>query len=435
MGNMKQLKVLMLGWEFPPKVSGGLGTACKGIATALSKNSYINLTFVTPTLPVLKKHKGIKFEHAEEKKIVKTTYYDKTTKLPIKLIKIESELRPYKYPVKKVIEVSSFKEKTDRVYKKTKVTSIELKGGYGPDFYEEVYDYSVLAQSIIDKNEFDIIHAHDWMTFQAGIAAKKISGKPLVLHFHSTDFDRSPTQRNESIYDVEQWGIHEADAIIAVSHYEKEKILKRYSSAKNKIHVVHNAVSKDFLKPAFKLKKEKDEHWVTFIGRLTEQKAPFDFIEAARVILRRIPKVKFIMAGDGDLFEEIKNKIYEYRLRDKILLTGFLNENEVAGLLEKSDVYIMPSVAEPFGIAALEAALANVPVIVTENAGVKEILTQTISVESGDVHAIADRVTWLINEPWYANGVRKANTETISELTWENSTTKIIDVYKLLCEF
>lgn len=424
----------MLGWEFPPKMSGGLGTACRGLANALVSRKNTELIFVVPSLPVKVKRKGLKLVHAEESTTIKTTYYDKKTRLPIQIIRIESELHPYKLPTQKIIKVDSYRESTERVYQHTKIKTVKLKGGYGPDLYEEVYDYTILAQSIADKHDFDLIHAHDWMTFQAGIAAKKISGKPLILHVHSTDFDRSPSHPNPQIHDIEQWGLHEADKIIAVSNYAKKVLLDKYSVWENKIEVIHNAIGKQLLKPKFSIQKVKKEKWVSFIGRITEQKGPWDFIEMARIVLRRVPNTRFILAGDGDQLAAIKHKILEYRLQDKIITPGFLNESEVSGLLSKSDAFVMPSVSEPFGIAALEAALANVAIVVSENSGVKEVLPNAITVKPGDFYALADRITWLLTEPWYADGVRDANLEVLNELTWDNTAIKIEDIYTSLVD-
>jgi glycosyltransferase involved in cell wall biosynthesis len=277
--------------------------------------------------------------------------------------------------------------------------------------------------------EFDIIHAHDWLTYPAGISAKNISGKPLVVHVHATEFDRSGDNVNQPVYDIERYGMEAADLVITVSNLTRQVVIERYGIPENKVITVHNAVEPVNRPELEGVQKKVKEKIVTFLGRVTYQKGPDYFVEAAYKVLQKDPNVRFVMAGSGDLFHRMVRRIARLKMGTRFHFTGFLSGAEVDRMFAMSDVYVMPSVSEPFGISPLEAMRSNVPVVISKQSGVAEVLRHAVKVDFWDIDAMADAIYGILNY----DGLRKmfvsyGKTE-VDNLKWDNAALKIIDVY------
>ncbi len=305
-----------------------------------------------------------------------------------------------------------------------------FSGKYGANLLEEVSRYALIASAVASKKEFDIIHAHDWLTYPAGIAAKKVSGKPLVVHIHATEFDRTGENVNTLIFEIEKEGMMEADRVIAVSNLTRQICIDKYGIPEDKIFTVHNAVEpveKELDRLGQRAVKEKV---VTFMGRITFQKGPEYFIEAAKKVLEKDPNVRFVMAGQGDMFNKMIKRVARLKMADKFHFTGFLKGEEVDRMLAISDVFVMPSVSEPFGIVPLEAMRSNVPVVISKQSGVSEILKHAIKVDFWDVHALADAIYGLLNYPAVSTMFRTYGKEEVDSLKWENAAEKVKQVYQ-----
>ncbi|MFH1637526.1 MAG: glycosyltransferase family 4 protein [Candidatus Woesearchaeota archaeon] len=341
------MRILMFGWEFPPYYSGGLGTACYGMTKGLSKFG-VEVTFVIP-----------KFLGELKAKYVKLV-----SSIPIKnirLIGVNSTIMPY---------VSSAGYSSEVSYRYGKVLGGKMAEVYGRDLFNDVQIYSKNARLIAAAEEFDIIHCHDWLTFQAGIEAKAVSGKKLIVQVHATEFDRTANHPNQYIYDIEKAGMNAADKVIAVSHYTKNIIVEKYGIDPEKISVVHNAVEAEEHPQNFII--EKKDKVVLFLGRITIQKGPEYFIYAAKRILEKMPDVKFIMAGSGDMLPRMIELAAELGISDKVFFTGAVRGPEVDKLYRMADVFVMPSVSEPFGITPLESMIRDTPVVISKQSGVSE---------------------------------------------------------------
>ena len=240
---------------------------------------------------------------------------------------------------------------------------------------EEVARYAMIGAQVAKENEgkFDVIHAHDWLTYYAGIAAKRVSGKPLVVHMHATEYDRSGENVNQVVYDIERSGMAAADKVIAVSNLTRKIVIEKYNINPDKVVTVHNAVRFADGNKVFEERGISDKI-VTFLGRITYQKGPDYFVEAAAKVLQKVPNVHFVMAGSGDLFNHVVKRVAKLGIADRFHFTGFLKGDEVHRMFDMSDVYVMPSVSEPFGISPLEAMKSNVPVIISKQSGVAEVL-------------------------------------------------------------
>src|SRR3989344_1543327 len=321
------MKVLMFGWEFPPMSSGGLGTACHGLTKGLS-NKGIEITFVVPYSAGMNDSDFVKLKSA-------------SNIASLKIRKVDSIIKPY------------MTSEGYSTYIRKKPAGIEKI--YGSTLFDEVYRYTLAAEKIAEEEEFDIIHCHDWMTFGAGLAAKRKKGRPLVLHMHATEFDRTGGHVNQYVYDIERFGMQKADRIIAVSNFTKNKIIDHYGIPEKKIRVVHNAVdfSHHYYDESFEI--NKSDRIVLFLGRITLQKGPDYFLQAAKKVLEKEKNVKFIIAGSGDMEAHIIEKSAEMGLAGKVLFAGFLNPDEVEKAFKMADIYVMLSVSEPFGITPLEA--------------------------------------------------------------------------------
>ena len=392
------MKVLMFGWEFPPHIAGGLGTACYGLTRGLAKND-VEVIF---TVPKAYGDEDQRFTHIVNASDVELSicgelstsieereFWDKMT-----FIHIDSNMVPYISPEEFEVEQSKYKSRIESnevvdgeadVWKERYAFS----GKYGANLMEEVARYAMIGAQVAKENEgkFDVIHAHDWLTYYAGIAAKRVSGKPLVVHMHATEYDRSGENVNQVVYDIERSGMAAADKVIAVSNLTRKIVIEKYNINPDKVVTVHNAVRFADGNKVFEERGISDKI-VTFLGRITYQKGPDYFVEAAAKVLQKVPNVHFVMAGSGDLFNHVVKRVAKLGIADRFHFTGFLKGDEVHRMFDMSDVYVMPSVSEPFGISPLEAMKSNVPVIISKQSGVAEVLEYALKVDYWDVDEI-----------------------------------------------
>jgi len=306
---------------------------------------------------------------------------------------------------------------------------VDFSGRYDTNLMDEIYKYSVVAAVIAEENDFDIIHAHDWLAYPAGIAAMEVSGKPLVIHVHATDFDRSGGSVNPDVYRIEKNGMDAASKIITVSNLTRDIVINKYNINPDKVETVYNAVEPVKIAEDCIIKKGFDEKVVTFLGRITMQKGPEYFIEAAYKVLQVMDNVRFVMAGSGDMMEKMMRRAAALKITDRFHFTGFLKGSDVFTMLDMSDVYIMPSVSEPFGISPLEAMQSNVPVIISKQSGVAEILTHAVKTDFWDIDAMADAIYGILNYPALSNMFIKNGKEEVIRLKWDNSARHVRDIY------
>ncbi|RPJ09484.1 MAG: glycosyltransferase family 1 protein [Spirochaetaceae bacterium] len=278
--------------------------------------------------------------------------------------------------------------------------------------------------------DFDVIHAHDWLTMLAGLGAKRASGKPLILHIHATEYDRSGDNINSNIFNIEKYGMEQADRIIAVSYYTKNIITTKYGIDPHKVTVVHNAVEKNTQLSRLGIRKNLEEKYVLFLGRVTMQKGPDYFIEAANLVLQKNANVRFIMAGSGDMMPRLIERAAALKITDRFHFTGFLNNRaQVERMYAMSDLYVMPSVSEPFGITAFEALLYDVPIILSKQSGVSEVLRGAMKVDFWDVPKLASAiVTLLENEQLASEMVENCKNE-IQSIHWNTAAQKLKNIY------
>jgi len=421
------MKVLMFGWEFPPHISGGLGTACLGLTTAMA-NEAINILFVVPKVfgdePIGKSSLIGASDISISTKSEYYCHYEQN----IRTIAVNSLLSPY-------LSALSYKQKYDNEITNS-VDTVHVKfnfsGTYGESLLEEVERYALVATKISRTAEFDIIHCHDWLTYKAGIAASAISGKPLVIHVHATEFDRSGENVNQHVYAIEKAGMEAANCVITVSDFTASIVHERYGVPKNKIRTVHNGVD-------FKARETNDkkidqikEHFITFLGRITSQKGPSYFIDAASKILEKDKSFRFVMAGSGDLLESIIQKVNDLDLSSFFLFPGFVKGDEVQKVYAQSDVFVMPSVSEPFGIVPLEAMKQGVPVVISKQSGVSEVIKHAIKVDFWDVDALADAIYGLIKYPGVSKVMKGNAVEEVDTISWKKAAKKVKIVYESL---
>ena len=405
------MKVLMLGWEFPPFNTGGLGTACYGLTKALVKN-HVDVTFVLPKAPYkIKSH-------------VNLIIADKEVK--IKKIIVPALLIPYS---------------GEQTYTK-EIMEFERIGGdsslYGKDLFQEVVRYKYLIKQLYINGllgDFDIIHAHDWMTYLAAVELKRLSNKPLIVQVHATEFDRNGGRSgNNKVHEIESFGIHNADLVVAVSNFTKNRIVKRYLVDPNKVFVVHNAVDfKDYnINENFEIKKT--DKVVLFLGRITLQKGPDYFVEAAKLVSQVMPNVKFVVVGSGDMEAQILKRIAQLRLSSRFLFAGFLRGRDVDRAYKMADVYVMPSVSEPFGITPLEAMRNGTPVIISKQSGVSEVINHCLKVDFWDVQELANKIIAVLKYKALNDTLKKHGSLEVQNFTWNRPAKKIISLYKMLLE-
>ena len=427
----------MFGWEFPPHIAGGLGTACYGMTRGLARND-VEVIFVMPKASGDEDERFVKVVNASD---VEARYCDSKIEgaddimRKISFIHIDSNMVPYISPE----EFETYREGYERTGKKfwekegdSWTQRYTFSGKYGANLMEEVARYAVVAAEVARQLEgqFDVIHAHDWLTYFAGIAAKRVSGKPLVVHMHATSFDRSSSDNIDTrVYAIERAGMAAADRVIAVSNLTRNIVIEKYDIPAEKVVTVHNAVR--FAEKENELpERGVDDKIITFLGRITFQKGPDYFVEAAAKVLKRVPNVRFVMAGSGDMMNHVIRRVARLGIADRFHFTGFLKGDDVHKMFQLSDVYIMPSVSEPFGISPLEAMRANVPSIISKQSGVAEVLDYAVKVDYWDVDAMADAIYGFVKYPALAKMFAEKGLEEVTGLKWNNAAAKIKTVYE-----
>jgi len=424
------MKILMFGWEFPPHITGGLGTASYGIVKGLLKQN-ADVTFVVPKA-YGDEDKDIKIVNASDISLNIFDEHFKEHQKNLQYIEINSRLVPYYSPEEYYRLLNAKENFVENIGSTVYSKNYEFSGKYGDNILEEVKRYALIASEIVHKDNFDIIHAHDWLAYEAGIAAKKISGAPLVVHMHATEFDRSGEHVNQVVYEIEKRGMEAADLVIAVSNLTRNIVINKYGIHPDKVKVIHNAVE-PIDKTAFaNEKKSVKEKIVTFLGRVTFQKGPDYFVEAAHKVLQRDDNVRFVMAGSGDMLNKVIRRVAELRIANKFHFTGFLKGEDVDRMFALSDVYVMPSVSEPFGISPLEAMRSNVPVIISKQSGVSEILKHALKVDFWDIDAMSDYIYGLLHYEGLSKMFKKYGKTEVDNLKWENAAKKLFGFYKEL---
>ncbi len=394
------MNILMFGWEFPPFISGGLGTACAGLTKGLDAVGGVHTTFVLPAVAgssAAGAGPGALSYRAGSGEFVNA----------IRFIEIDAAAPPDSAAAAKP--------------RRSSYSGASLTG--------EAMRYAASAARMLGTvDDFDVIHAHDWLTYLAGVHAKKVTGKPLVVHVHSTEFDRSGETYNKEIYKIERFGMDMADRIVAVSNYTRDVIIARYEQHPDKVVTIYNATDKHLVtRPARPDAVQRP--LVTFLGRITYQKGPEYFIEAARIVLQRNQNVSFVMAGDGDLLPRMKSLVAALGIADHFSFPGFIDAAGVAELFARSDVYVMPSVSEPFGIAALEAINAHVPTIISSNCGLAELVDSVIKIAPDDCEAIAEAILTLVDDPAYAQRLAAGASGELRKVSWDESAGSLKGLY------
>ena len=418
----------MFGWEFPPHISGGLGTACFGLTKGLMKHD-VEVLFVVPKAYGDENQEAVRLINASDISIdFKDSKYEEYWRR-ITYMEIGSNLIPYVGPeeFKRMIEASEMEALSaeDAILSK----NFEFSGKYGADLMDEVKRYALVASAVAATNDFDVIHAHDWLTYSAGIAAKSVSGKPLVVHMHATEFDRSGENVNQNVYDIERHGMEVADRVMAVSNLTRNIVIEKYGINPDKVFTVYNAVEPSD-KPNLQYQRGVREKVVTFLGRVTFQKGPDYFVEAARKVLDKDSNVRFVMAGSGDMLNKTIKRVAELKMGERFHFAGFLKGDDVDRMFGLSDVFVMPSVSEPFGIVPLEAMRSNVPVVISKQSGVAEILVHALKVDFWDVDALADSIYGLLHYEGLSKMFKQYGKVEVDNLKWENAAIKVKEVYE-----
>mgnify|MGYP000038618123 CR=1 FL=1 len=417
------MKALMFGWEFPPHILGGLGTASYGLTKGMWECGDMDITFVIPR------------PHGDEDKHFANIIG--ASQVPVAWRDVNYDYVDQR--IGKVMSPELYFRLRDHIYadfnymRTNDLGCIEFSGRYPDNLLEEINNYSICAGVIARTIDCDVIHSHDWLTYPAGIHAKQVTGKPLVIHVHATDFDRSRGNVNPTVFAIEKDGMNNADHIITVSNLTRQTVIEKYGIDPAKVTTVHNAVtplSQELLD--IKANKSPKEKVVTFLGRITMQKGPEYFVEAAAKVLKNHEKkhdVRFVMAGSGDMMDKMILLAAERGIADRFHFPGFQKGKQVYEMLAASDVYIMPSVSEPFGISPLEAMQMGVPSIISKQSGCAEILTNVIKTDYWDIDAMADAIHSIVSYPAMYEQLREDGLAEVNRITWDKAGQKVIDIY------
>lgn len=421
-----------MGWEFPPLINGGLGVACLGLSRALAK--HVDLRVIVPraapdagyddfTLTGLNCVKPKDFLVSEDD--YRYESFAEIERVPI-------HLDPYASDESQTYGERRLKPKEMIEFSKTTQDQLDLfKSGemYGDDLGTKVVEYSKVCAKLAMLSDFDVVHAHDWITFLAGVEVKKATGKPLVIHVHASQYDRAGADARGWIYDIEKYGMEQADRIIPVSLYTGKICAGHYGIDPDKIRPVHNGA--DPVKP-FRTPKPFPEALVLFLGRLTAQKGPEFFLDIAATVLKTNKNVRFVMAGSGEKMKPLLESTAFRGLGGYLHITGFLNKAKVNELLSMTDVYCMPSVSEPFGLSALEAAQFGIPAVISKQSGVAEVLKGALKADFWDTERMAGHINALLTDKELRERVVQQAALDIEASTWDAAAEKVIKVYEEL---
>ncbi len=415
----------MLGWEFPPVINGGLGIACHDLCIALSE--YARVTMIIPKSNpdfIVKNLELLGLNNIDANSLKQVTHqYDSKTFEDVHFI--PANINPY-YTEFADLRSSKYIKNVRLNESGEEVDVFDIDDLYGGDVIEKVTLFGKLAARVALTREFDVIHAHDWMTMLAGMEIKRVTGKPLVVHIHSLEIDRGGVHSRGWVYDTEKRGMEYADLLMPVSNFTGDIIHKYYGISYDKIATVHNGI-----RPvnAFRTKKPFDESMVLFVGRLTRQKGPEFFVEIASKVLEYCPDVRFVMAGTGEGFKSLIDRSSYKHIGTRFHLTGFLNLEKVRRLLSMTDVYCMPSVSEPFGLSAVEAVQFGVPCVISKQSGVSEVLRGSLKFDFWDTNRAADYIINLIGNKVLKDKVVSDAYDDLQHISWDFSARKVIEHY------
>ena len=420
---MKKItKVLMFGWEFPPYCSGGVGTACYGLTRHMALEG-AKITLVVPKiqgemhhffLNIVDGEKVLNLK-CEKKDLDEGKTYSKDHLQSV--VEEQSLLSPY-------LNEKEYQKRLSNLSSKSKCE-------YGNSLINEVERFSKVGKFVAVDCDYDVIHAHDWMTCLAALEAKKRTNLPLVIHVHTTEYDRNPGKEDQAIVDIERTSFNQADRVVAVSQQTKEGLVNHYGVNESKVDVIYNAVEKGdtvkFDRETHFLRKKKV---ILFLGRITSQKGPMEFINAAEEVIKKVSDVRFVMAGDGDMAVQIIDETKKRKINDYFYFTGHLRTAEREKLYSLSDLYVMPSISEPFGITPLEVMKYNIPIILSENVGAKEVIDGAITYS--DSKMLPGLIVKVLEDKKFRNSVIKNYGKSLDKISWQESAKKVLKLYRNL---
>lgn len=433
------MRVLFLTWEFPPFISGGMGMACYGLVKSLLDKG-VEVDMLLPTTEdvvfTLRRPNDVDdlpFTFLDPKKRTSSQadlIYRSHIRERLRMLGLSESPETYLAEGIEYEKVMEFMEKLyhSGFYPGAEEVRIHLSGE--ENLFKKVKEYTVRALKYFSWLDCDVIHANDWLTYPAAIALRNLLGKKLATHIHATEFDRAGGPGDERIHKIEYAGLTSADLVITVSQYTMQMLVDRYAVTPRKVRVVHNAYSLSSMMP--QRQRLFKEPVVLFLGRVTIQKGPDYFLEVAHRVVERHPKVRFIMAGSGDMFTRIIRGSAAKRLKDRMLFTGFLDREKVEKILAVTDIYVLTSVSEPFGIAPLEAMANGAVAIVSKQSGVSEVVQNAYKVDFWDVEKATDIIVNLLENPEKREQLAKAGQEEAMAIGWHCAAEKVMDIYREL---
>jgi glycogen(starch) synthase len=468
------MRILMLGWEFPPFIAGGLGVACYGLTRALDKQGH-EITFILPKQVDRSQSSHVKLltpgefaQRSGSQMVIShggagptagaagggggaaggywTPGFEHTRFIGIPA-SFSSPYPAFSSPNFVRLSdgtilpqwVTNPEQATDPALQSVDLQQVAMQigagqsqagHGYGSDLIGDSERYARLVVALARSEQFDVIHAHDWLTYPAGLALARVTRKPLVVHVHSTEFDRSGTNVNQRIYDIERAGMQGADRVLAVSMFTKSICVRRYAVTPGKIDVIYNGIERESQQPQEGSQIDSTDKLVLFLGRITMQKGPEYFIAAAKRVLEKTPNVKFVVAGSGDMALRMVELAANMGIGHKVLFTGFLRGADVERVFQMADCYVMPSVSEPFGLAALEAIHHDVPVIVSKTSGVSEVLQHVLKVDFWDIDEMANKIVAVLRHPPLSQTLREHGNIELHRLTWDVAAERCVRAYQ-----
>lgn len=404
------MRVLTFGWEFPPSKNGGLGVACYGLTRELLHNG-VEVIFVLPKTQ--ETIGGAQFRFADDERLLKVRQTDVS-------------LFPYAQSSGRVNVIVGY----DKVGKAIIGSRTIL---------EEVHRFADQASMIAQEEEFDVIHAHDWTSYLAGVAAKIASGKKLILHVHATSFDQAASDNvDPSIYKIEKEAFEMADTVVTVSQFTKDIVVNKHHVPADKVVVIHNGCDThepERLPPTLSELKRQGKKIVLFHGRISIQKGVDHFVRAARRVVDADPNVIFVISGWGDMINQVIEQVGAMGLSENVRFAGALWETDRDRMYQSADLFVMPSVSEPFGLVPLEALQHGTASVISKQSGVSEVLTHALKVDFWDIDEMANQILSSLRYPVIREQMVKEGKVQMQSMSWQTAAHKIQKLYKTLLQY
>ncbi|MBN1175851.1 glycosyltransferase family 4 protein [Candidatus Woesearchaeota archaeon] len=424
------MKVLMFGWEFPPYFAGGVGMVCYELVKHLAAKN-VGIDYVMPYMP-----DDLSSNLANLIDVSRLVSETELKKYNLTFSRVPSLMAAYQTLEEYEQTLRTLTEQQPETITSRRRENDSTKKMYGENLLEEIDLFAKRVAAMIEKGAFrdcDVIHAHDWTTGRAAAVAKRMLGKPMIIHCHITEINKNAGAGvTPEVYAVERENFMAADKVVAISGLIKQTLIDHYGVPEEKIELVHNGGVEMGPVKVTSHEFKGDQKIVSYMGRITGMKGPLNFIDVANLVLKHVPNTKFIIAGSGDQLQACIDKVNACGISEKVYFHGFYTRDEAELFYDLSDVFVLPSLLEPFGVTPLEAMSKDTPTVVTKQSGVSEVIDHAFKADFWDINKMASQIISLLSYPVLHETMKVNGFKEAKATTWEKPAGLCLDLYNRL---